>query len=218
MTIENGVDTDRFSPAVLSGSERDAYEIPSRALVVGSVGRLEPVKAYDRLLRAVATVCARNELALPVYVLLCGDGSQRLALEQLAASLGLGDRVRFPGWVTDPVDAYRCMDVFVLPSISEGLSVSLLEAMATGVVPIVTPVGANVDVLNGSLAGQVVPGEDPGRIAAVLGQTLASADRRRSLSTTARATVVERFSQARMIEAYTALYERLLHRSQGASA
>jgi glycosyltransferase involved in cell wall biosynthesis len=208
-TIQNGVDTNRFSPGAPSIAARTALGIPSGALVVGSVGRLEPVKAYDRLVRSVAMLLEGGQIAEAPYVLLCGDGSQRAALQALAASLGLGDRVRFPGWVANPVDAYRMMDVFVLPSISEGLSVSLLEAMSTGTVPLVTPVGANTHVLAAPLDSQVVAADDLSLFAAALGATLSSSERRRMLSTAARDVVVMRFSQSRMLNAYTALYEKL---------
>jgi glycosyltransferase involved in cell wall biosynthesis len=212
MTIENGVDTDRFSPAK-AFQFRDRLGIPRTALVVGSVGRLEPVKGYERLLRAVAAVRARGEISEPIYVLLCGDGSSRLQLETLAGSLGLGDVVRFPGWVGDPVDAYRAMDLFVLPSFSEGLSVSLLEAMASGTPPLVTPVGANRDVLGDALASQVVSADDENEFASAMNRSLESVERRANLSAAARAAVVGRFSQRKMIDAYTDLYERLARRS-----
>ncbi len=214
LTIENGVDVSRFSPAPPSPAARAAFSIPPGALVVGSVGRLEAVKAYDRVLRALAIARDRGALGQPVHVLLCGDGSQRYPLADLARSLGLADLVHFPGWVADPVDAYRMMDVFVLPSISEGLSVSLLEAMATGAVPLVTPVGANREVLGDDLASQVVAAEDLEPFAAALGATLASAGRRRELSALGRSRVVTCFSQDRMLDAYARLYRRVIGRDE----
>jgi glycosyltransferase involved in cell wall biosynthesis len=212
MTIENGVDTNRFRPGTPRRDVRGELGIPADALVVGSVGRLEHVKAYERALYAVAAVRARGGISRPVYLVLFGDGSQRQPLTALADSLGLGDAVRFPGWVSEPDDVYRMMDVFVLPSHSEGLSVSLLEAMATGVVPLVTPVGANPDVLRDTLASQVVSAEEPGRFADALYLTLASDTRRQALATAAREVVLARFSQTRMLDAYTTLYERLVER------
>jgi glycosyltransferase involved in cell wall biosynthesis len=208
MTIENGVDTNRFSPAPASLG-RSGFDIPAGSLVVGSVGRLEPVKAYQRLIQAAADVMKDPKVRQPVYVLLCGDGSERPALTELAGRLGIADRVRFAGWVGDPVEAYRMMDVFVLPSLSEGLSVSLIEAMASGAVPLVTPVGANRDVLGDDLASQVVPAEDQRVFSAALAETLASADRRRSMAAAGRGIVVARFSQVRMLADYTKLYRRL---------
>jgi glycosyltransferase involved in cell wall biosynthesis len=213
-TIENGVDTDRFQPRVDSRAARVAFGIPPTGLVVGSVGRLEPVKAYDRVIRAIAIGLERGILSEAPHLLLCGDGSERQHLQELARSLGLHDRVRFPGWVADPVDAYAAMDVFVLPSRSEGLSVSLLEAMASGAVPLVTPVGANNEVLR-ELASQVVQAEDPAHFAAALAANLQSGERRQELSSTARQIVVARYSQSRMLESYTSLYERLARHASG---
>jgi glycosyltransferase involved in cell wall biosynthesis len=217
-TIENGIDTTRFSPGPPRSLTRAALGIPNNALVVGSVGRLEPVKAYDRVLRAVRHVVDSEDAHQPIYVLLCGDGSQREPLRELARSLGLESHVILPGWLPDPADAYRMMDVFVLPSISEGLSVSLLEAMSTGIAPLVTPVGANSDVLRDGLAQQVVPAEDIAHFGTALGELTGSTARRNTLATAARAAVVDRFSQTRMLESYMTLYEQLARRSSGAKA
>lgn len=207
ITIENGVDTERFAPATRDA--RSAFQIPPDALVVGSVGRLEPVKAYERLLEAVAAVRDRVQSPGGVYVLLCGDGSERQALIDRARTLGLSEVVRLPGWLGDPAEAYRAMDVFVLPSRSEGLSVSLLEALASGVAPLVTPVGANADVLRGALSAQIVDASDPERFANALGDLLVSSGRRSALAAEGRQTVIARFSQERMLERYTELYESL---------
>jgi glycosyltransferase involved in cell wall biosynthesis len=206
-TIENGIDTARFSPGPPRSLTRAQLGIPNNALIVGSVGRLELVKAYDRVLRAVRHVADSEDSHQPIYVLLCGDGSQR--------ELGLESHVILPGWLPDPVDAYRMMDVFVLPSISEGLSVSLLEAMSTGIAPLVTPVGANSDVLRDGLAKQVVPAEDITHFGAALGELTGSTARRNALATAARAAVVDRFSQTRMLDSYMALYEQLAGRASG---
>ena len=212
ITIENGIDTERFSPGPPRSLARVTLGIPNDAVVVGSVGRLEPVKAYDRILRSVRHVLDQGNSQRPIFVLLCGDGSQREPLRELARSLDLEQNVILPGWLADPADAYRMMDVFVLPSISEGLSVSLLEAMATGIAPLVTPVGANADVLRDRLAKQVVPAEDITHFAAALGELTRSEARRNELGTAARAAVVDRFSQTRMFESYMSLYEELAGR------
>jgi glycosyltransferase involved in cell wall biosynthesis len=207
-TIENGVDTDRFHPREDVAAARAAFGIPGDALVVGSVGRLEPVKAYDRVIRAIAFGRDRGLFGETPYLLLCGDGSERQRLQELATLLGLADRVCFPGWVADPAGAYGAMDVFVLPSLSEGLSVSLLEAMASGAVPLVTPVGANPEVLR-DLPSQLVAADDPNLFAAALASTAQSAEQRRRLSAAARQIVVARYSQSRMLESYMSLYEQL---------
>lgn len=217
-TIENGVDTDRFSPPGGGGAGaggtmpeplRDALALPRDALVVGSVGRLETVKAYHRLVEALGLVRAGGRLARPVVLVIAGEGRERTALEAAAARLGLGDAVRLPGWIDDPPAIYRLFDVFALPSDSEGLSMSLLEAMACGVVPVVTDVGANREVVGDALAGQVVPPGDVRALAHRLTATLADDAGRREQSRHARERAVTRYSLARMADAYARVYRGL---------
>jgi glycosyltransferase involved in cell wall biosynthesis len=133
--IPNGVDTVTFGPGAAPPELRERLKLPVEGVVVGSIGRFELVKAYHRLIEAVASL--RDRGGPRVYLVLCGDGSERATLEDLAASKGMADRVRMPGWVDDPAAYYRLFDVFALASLSEGASVSLLEAMASGVAPVV---------------------------------------------------------------------------------
>ena len=95
-----------------------------------------------------------------VYLLLVGDGPERANLERQARDLGVADRVRFAGFQSDPEPYYSVMDLFILSSRSEGLSISLLEAMARGVPVAVTDVGANRDVIADGQCGVVLPDDD----------------------------------------------------------
>jgi glycosyltransferase involved in cell wall biosynthesis len=139
-------------------------------------------------------------------LVLCGDGSERQALEQLAGELRLGDRVRFAGWTQSPAGFYHLLDVFALTSHSEGLSISLLEALASGAVPVVNDVGANAEVLGPALASQVVPDGEWERFAAVLGETVRSPARRAELRRHGLARIAQRYDIERMLRAYAALY------------
>jgi glycosyltransferase involved in cell wall biosynthesis len=206
-TIYNGVDTEAFQPGRPPAKLRRALGLPADALVVGSVGRLEPVKAFHRIVEAVAAV--GDASPRPVYVLLCGDGSERAALWETARRCGIGDRVRLAGWVDRPVDHYRLMNVFSLTSVSEGTSVSLLEAMATGVVPLVMDVGSNREVLGPDLRDLVVPAADVTTYVRVLRGVLQSPERWESARAAARARVVRHYSLDRMAEEYDALYRGL---------
>ncbi len=208
-TIENGVDTDRFSPGASPGSLRAALRIPDEALVVGSVGRLEGVKAYHRLIEAVAIIRAGGRFGRPVVLVIAGEGRVRAELEAAVTRRGVADTVRLPGWSDDPPSVYRLFDVFALSSDSEGLSMSLLEAMASGVAPVVTDVGANREVVGPALAGQVVPPGDAGVLADRITATLADEPGRREQARLARERVVSRYSLARMADAYARLYRGL---------
>lgn len=205
-TIENGIDTDVFAPGEASPALRAKLGIPEGASVLGSVGRLEPVKAYQRLMDAFATLRAEPRLGRPLVLVICGHGSQREALESHARALGVADAVRLPGWVDTPAEFYRLLDVFALTSLSEGTSVSLLEAMACGIAPVVTNVGSNAALLGPELADQVVPvGDHEAFVRAALA-TLASRERRAEVGGVARRRVVTRYSLDRFLAEYEQLY------------
>lgn len=214
VTIRNGVDTDRFAPGAAPDALRRALGIPDGALVVGSIGRLAPVKAYERLIEAVARLRAMD-VGRPVRGVIWGDGDQRPALEAKVRESGLVDIVHLPGWTETPVLAHRLLDVFALTSHSEGTSVSLLESLACGAAPVVMDVGANADILGPELAGQVVPAGDVAGFVAVLAATLRDPERRRCAAQAGRASVVARYSFDAMMAAYRRLYEDLAARGRG---
>jgi glycosyltransferase involved in cell wall biosynthesis len=205
-TIENGIDVALFSHRGSTDGLRGALGIEGDALVVGSVGRLERVKAYDRLIDAFALVVAAVPASPQLHLVLCGDGAERAALERRAAELGVGARVHFTGWLDDPVACYRLLDVFALTSLSEGASVSLMEAMACGAVPVVTDTGANAEILGPELGSQVVRPAEPQAIARTLAATLESSERRARLKTIARERIVARYNLDRVAAQYERLY------------
>lgn len=207
-TIHNGIDTTRFAPG--GGRARDdlraSLSIPDNALVIGSVGRLETVKAYDRLLDAVARL--RSLVSQPVVVVIAGDGTQRDALMAHARSLGEGiaDCLRLPGWLEQPVDFYRMLDVFVLSSVSEGQSVSLMESMACGTPSVVTDVGSNAEMLGAELSSLVVPFGDPDAMARALRSVTSDAQWRAQIRAIVRQRAVALYSIEEMATQYERLY------------
>ncbi len=204
-TIVNGVDTRRFAPGPGSADLRGRLGIPPGATVVGSVGRLEAVKAYDRLVAALGRLRSARP-GLDAHLVVCGEGGQRAALEAQVAEAGLVGRVHLPGWIDDLPAWYRLFDVFALSSDSEGLSVSLLEAMACGCAPVVTDVGANAAVLGAELRGQVVPPRDTPALAEALAATAGAGGRRDALGAAARRRVVAAYGLERMLAEYEKVY------------
>lgn len=143
--IPNGVDANHFRLAADGLATRRELGLPEDALVVGTVSRLRPVKNLPRLLAAMAELTARLPEA---HLLIVGDGPEREAVEARAAALPeLAGRVCFAGEQSDLPRFYRAMDVFALPSNSEQMPVSLLEAMACGVPAVATDVGDVREVL-----------------------------------------------------------------------
>lgn len=205
MTIANGVDTLAFAPGAAPTPLRASLNIPADALVLGSVGRFEPVKAYPRLVEAYAAL--RRRLAgRSVALVLFGDGRDRPAIEAAVDRLGVRDGVRLPGWTDRAVDAYRLLDVFALTSVSEGMSLSLIEAMACGVCPVVTDVGANAEVLGRDLGTQVVPVGAQDAFVAAAEHAMIGTDVRRALARRVRDRVVATYDLSRVLDRYEALY------------
>jgi glycosyltransferase involved in cell wall biosynthesis len=140
------------------------------------------------------------------FLLFVGDGSERAALEQQARDLGVSDRVIFAGYQADPAPYLAAMDLFVLPSRSEGLSVALLEAMAAGVPVVVTDVGANREVVDGGKCGVILPDDErkwPDMIAAIMNNPETIADKIQ----VARQRVRTYYSLEATLDGYERLYE-----------
>jgi len=216
--LYNGVDLGRFgrgaSTADGQASSREAarreWGVEPDALVFGSVGRLVAVKNYALLLRAFASagLAARRG-----RVVLAGEGAERAALEDLARSLGIRDRVHLLGHREDVHRLLPGFDVFVLPSISEGMSNTLLEAMAAGVPPVASNVGGNAEIVRDGVDGRIFPSGDEHALVRELVALDASAPLRAALGAAARARVQSAFDIRAMVERYEQLYERVAARA-----
>jgi glycosyltransferase involved in cell wall biosynthesis len=191
---------------LLEGSPiRVKLGISEDTLVMGSVGRLAHVKGYDRLIGVFAALAPESKVS--PCLLLIGDGPERASLERQAQDLGVADRVIFAGYQADPGPYLMAMDVFVLPSRSEGLSVSLLEAMAAGVPVAVTDVGANREVIEGGRCGTLLPGDDR-MWAGVFEDVSANSDSVQAKADLALHRVREHYSIEATLEGYERLYAR----------
>jgi glycosyltransferase involved in cell wall biosynthesis len=210
--VINGIDTAVFRPTKATGSLREDLGIGETALVVGTVARLESVKNQAMLIRAIALA---RDAGCDCEVVLVGDGPLRRDLEQQAKSLGIADRTHFWGFEADVTRIYPEFDVFALTSVVEGTSISMLEAMASGLCPVATAVGGNVDLLDHGACGELVPPDRPDDLAQVISRLAAEPDRCHMLGRKARARVETQFSEAAMVEDYERLY-RQQHRERDA--
>lgn len=140
-------------------------------------------------------------------MILCGEGSERRALEEQAAALGLAGRIHFLGWREDLQDMHATFALFTMSSRSEGTSVSLLEAMSAGLCPVVTDVGGNAAVLGPDLRHRLVPSENPDALARAWHDALTDPARRSSEGQYARARVQQAFNLDAMVNAYEDLYD-----------
>jgi sugar transferase (PEP-CTERM/EpsH1 system associated) len=200
-TIYNGVDTCSFSPGDREAA-RHGLGVPDGWKVVGTVGRLDPVKDHEGLIQAFARVPQDG----PVLLVLVGDGPLRGRLATVVSRLDLQDRIRILGDRDDIPLLLRSFDVFVLPSVGEGVSNALLEAMATGLPVVATQVGGNQELVQDGVTGRLVEARCPEALAAVITAYLKNTELARRHGAAGRARVEREFSLTRMLAAYEELY------------
>lgn len=180
---------------------RAAIEVPPDGPLLIAVGNLYPVKDHATLLRAVAKLPGAR-------VAIAGRGDQEAILRSLAAELGLGDRVHLLGLRDDVDTVLSAGEVFVQSSLSEGLPLAVLEAMAAGLPVVSTRVGGIGEAVLDGTTGYMVPAADPDRLAEALRRTLEAPDRGATLGAAGRARAESEFSVTAMAERYRAHYAR----------
>ena len=199
--IYNGIDARPEPAAAARASARQQLGVDEQTLVVGTIARLDPVKDLGTLIRAVAAL-AKSRRVLLVIV---GDGPERARLEETAAAVDAERHVRFLGHRNDARDWLAGCDVYVNCSISEGVSLTILEAMAARLPIVATRVGGTPEVVDESCA-RLVPSRDPDALAAALAELADRPAIRQQLGAAARRRVVERFSIDRMVRDYRDVY------------
>ncbi len=185
-------------------SLRRALRIPDEAFVFGYVGRLVPIKNLALLLAAFAEMSREHPSAMLVVV---GDGGERPALEALAVQLGVGDCVRFAGWQRSLSAIHGGLDAVVISSRSEGVPVSLVEAMAAGRPVVATRVGGIVDLVEHGATGLLVAPDDVGALAEAMKGVLGMDPvERAAMGDRARKDVASRFTADRLAGDIARLY------------
>lgn len=206
--VPNGVDVESFRPSIDDGALRAELGVSPTVPIIGSIGRLEPVKGFDVMVDAYSALCQRWKGAERPVLVIAGDGSQRRPLTARAIRLGIDSGIHWLGWRDDIHRLHASFTLFTMSSHSEGTSVSLLEAMSAGICPVVTDVGGNAAVLGDALARQLVPPGDSERLASVWNRTLAQVDALEAARRAARARVLEKFTLDAMVTRYENLYRR----------
>ncbi len=207
VAIPNGVPEGRVATVRGRDAVRAEFDCAPDRPVLLSTGRLAEQKGLEYLIRAVPLLLARHP---QVLILLAGTGPLDEELGTLVDRLGLRANVRFLGFRADVGDLLAAADLVVLPSLWEGLSISLLEAMAAGRPVVTTSIGSNVEVTrNGSIADLVRPG-DATALATAVSDLLDDPARRSVLGRAGRAEQRARYTIDRMLDAYLAEYDGVL--------
>ena len=201
--IQNGVDTQRFSPSPgVRQRVRQELGFPSERLVIGGVGRMVPIKDYGTLLKAAAELLKRG---VNLHLLLVGKGPEFESLQRQGIAL-LKDRVSFVGASDRVPELLNAMDIFVLPSFGEGMSNTLLEALACGLPLLATRVGGNPEVIEDGRSGWLFSAGDAEDLSRRLEALAAKPEIRGALGAAARVRATTVFSLEGMIERYRSLY------------
>ena len=200
--ILNGVDTDQFHPG--SGIKiRKELDIPLDAFVVGIVASLNTIKDHPTLIKAFK----RFQMSTPGAVLLVvGDGPERDRLTDIG-----GPGIRFLGNRTNIPELMRAFDVFVLPSINEGVSNTILEAMSTGLPVLASRVGGNPELVIDGVTGYLFPSGNIEELGSRLTEYAASENLRQDHGRSGRETVLSNFSVQAMVEQYETIWNRVIH-------
>jgi glycosyltransferase involved in cell wall biosynthesis len=195
LTIRNGVDTSRYRPdEEHRRAARLAWGVPGNAIVCGTVTRLDNrAKRLDMTLELFARARAAQP-DLPLWCVLVGDGPDRKMLEEVAAALGIADRVRFAPFTPRPWEAYPGLDIFLLTSRFEAISLALMEAMACARYAIAVSVGGVPEVLSRPDVGTLVPdGDLPALGDALIAAALLSPEERATVGARARTWISQNF-------------------------
>lgn len=210
--IYNGVDSDKFRPPV---DGRESLPVADFAgpgsIVVGTVGRMQIVKDQLTLVRAFLQVLkAVPDVRKHLRLVLVGEGPLRAVAENILAEADALQLAWLPGARHDIPELLRGLDVFVLPSLAEGISNTILEAMATGLPVVATHVGGNPELVEDGVTGTLVPASDPMAMAAVIADYFLDAGKRQCHGKAAREMVERKYSMDAMVAAYMGVYDRVL--------
>lgn len=210
--IYNGVDLSRFkaAPARLDipGSP---FNADPRLWLVGTVGRMQAVKAQTLLAQAFVQVLAtRPELRAHLRLVMVGDGPLRADCESTLRAAGVADLAWFAGERSDVPDVMRGLNCFVLPSVAEGISNTILEAMASALPVVATAVGGNAELVVNGRTGVIVPPADVNQLAAALASMAMNPAAAADAGLEGRLVLETRFSIDAMVAAYSSVYDSLL--------
>jgi len=205
--IPNGVDMSRFDISLSREQSRERLGVPLECFLVGAVGRLEEQKGLSYLIEAIRILVEGGK---NVSLLVVGSGREEGRLREQAANSGIADSVFFLGTRRDVPELYRAMDVFALSSLWEGGPITLLEAMASGVPVVATPVGFVPEVLQDGKNGFIVPIRDPEELAEALWKVHEDPFTAEAAAQAGRETVRDRYSHQFLAERVMAVYEETL--------
>jgi glycosyltransferase involved in cell wall biosynthesis len=184
---------------------RKKLSISEDTLILGTISRLDPIKNHRLLISSFARV---QKIYPKLLLLIVGDGDIRSNLEKLVKQLDISDKVIFTGFQSNPVGYLQLMDIFLLPSLSEGTAMTLLEAMSLSKACIVTDVGGNPEIIVNKVSGLVIPSDDENELVTACELLLKDSNLRKILGDAGRSQFEERFTVHCMLRNYLDIYQQ----------
>ncbi|MFZ1987202.1 MAG: glycosyltransferase [Desulfatitalea sp.] len=203
--VNNGISpTPDASPATIDPALQAFCE---HGYTIGALGRLSAEKGFGYLIEALSILLRQGK---DVRLLLLGEGGQRKLLEEKVATLGIGERVRMPGFLPDAARYLMLFQVLAMPSLTEGLPITILEAMRAGVPIAASRVGGIPHVLEDKQSAMLVPASDPAALAEAIALLHDNPAMGQALAATARQDFQQHYTSERMAQAYHRIYARML--------
>lgn len=204
--IHNGIEIGALPGEEDRRQARAVLHVSDDTILVGTAARLDPVKDLPSLIEAVAHV---RRAGTRVALAIIGDGPERVATEGAARQHGVDDIVTLTGYRADVRQLLSGFDIYVNSSISEGVSLTILEAMAAGLPVVATNVGGTPEVVLDNVTGVLVPARSPAALAEALLGLAQFSERRARMGRAGRGRVSEMFTIERMVEDYARVYARM---------
>ncbi len=208
--VRNAIEYERYYCPENRQEVREEFGINSDTITLGFAGRIAPAKNLDILLNAFSKVFIENP---NVRLLLIGRGEQKQELIRLASDLKISDAVIWTGFRRDIPRLLAGLDIFIQPSSNEGLSLSLLEALAAEKPVIATNVGGTSEVIIDNVTGLLIPTQSVTALKSSILRLLDDEDLRTNLANAGRKLIIEEFGSRKMINSYWQLYEKYLTKS-----
>lgn len=209
--IHNAIDPEESRPVRSSEEVRETLGLKPDQIVIGSVGRMVPVKGYDRFIRTARLIV---DVIPDAKFVLAGEGLLLEELKQLTTDLNLDDAVIFTGFRTDIADLVNCMDLFLITSHHEGIPMTVLEAMSMGKVVVSYKIGGLGEIIEHGKSGWLLDVHTAEAMAQACTQILSDLQLRKIISVEAKVTIINKFSTATQRERLHKIYESIVA-SQG---
>lgn len=218
LQVYNGVDSNRFHPGLAHETASGCPFSRPEYWLLGTVGRMQTVKDQPMLVRSfVRALELAPQLRNKLRLVLVGEGPLRAECQQLLDSYGLSDLAWLPGERSDVPEIMRGLDCFALPSLAEGISNTILEAMASGLPVIATEVGGSADLIDRGVSGELVPAADIEGMAGQIARLASDPSLAQHMGKAGRERIENLFSMNAMVKTYLGTYDTLLNHSPAAT-